>query len=52
MSIYHNSHAVSLDNTQYLSQERKSTWRQPGGLVWEMKDSSGWKRIEGDFGKF
>jgi hypothetical protein len=22
------------------------------GLVWEMKDSSGWKRIEGDFGKF
>jgi hypothetical protein len=23
-----------------------------GGLVWEMEDSSGWKRIEGDFGKF
>jgi hypothetical protein len=22
------------------------------GLVWEMEDSSGWKRIEGDFGKF
>jgi hypothetical protein len=24
----------------------------PWGLVWEMEDSSGWKRIEGDFGKF
>jgi hypothetical protein len=24
----------------------------PFGLVWEMEDSSGWKRIEGDFGKF
>jgi hypothetical protein len=24
----------------------------PLGLVWEMEDSSGWKRIEGDFGKF
>jgi hypothetical protein len=23
----------------------------PSGLVWEMEDSSGWKRIEGDFGK-
>jgi hypothetical protein len=22
------------------------------GLVWEMEESSGWKRIEGDFGKF
>jgi hypothetical protein len=22
------------------------------GFVWEMKDSSGWKRIEWDFGKF
>jgi hypothetical protein len=22
------------------------------GLVWKMEDSSGWKRIEGDFGKF
>jgi hypothetical protein len=22
------------------------------GLVWEMEDSSGWKRIEGDFRKF
>jgi hypothetical protein len=22
------------------------------GLVWEMEDSSGWKRIEGDFEKF
>jgi hypothetical protein len=22
------------------------------GLVWEMGDSSGWKRIEGDFSKF
>jgi hypothetical protein len=21
-------------------------------LVWQMKDSSGWKRIGGDFGKF
>jgi hypothetical protein len=21
-------------------------------VVWEMEDSSGWKRIEGDFGKF
>jgi hypothetical protein len=29
--------------------------RAPGttwGLVWEMEESSGWKRIEGDFGKF
>jgi hypothetical protein len=24
----------------------------PFGLVWEMEDSSGWKRIEGDFEKF
>jgi hypothetical protein len=24
----------------------------PLGLVWEMEDSSGWKRIEGDFEKF
>jgi hypothetical protein len=24
----------------------------PSGLVWEMENSSGWKRIEGDFGKF
>jgi hypothetical protein len=24
----------------------------PYGLVWEMEDSSGWKKIEGDFGKF
>jgi hypothetical protein len=23
-----------------------------GGLVWEMEDSSGWKRIEEDFEKF
>jgi hypothetical protein len=22
------------------------------GLVWEMEESSGWKRIEGNFGKF
>jgi hypothetical protein len=22
------------------------------GLVWEMEDSSGWKKIERDFGKF
>jgi hypothetical protein len=22
------------------------------GLVWEMENSSGWKRIKGDFGKF
>jgi hypothetical protein len=22
------------------------------GFVWEMEDSSGWKRIEGDFRKF
>jgi hypothetical protein len=26
--------------------------RYPEGLVWEMEDSSGWKRIEGDFEKF
>jgi hypothetical protein len=24
----------------------------PLGLVWEMEESSGWKRIEEDFGKF
>jgi hypothetical protein len=24
----------------------------PLGLVWETEESSGWKRIEGDFGKF
>jgi hypothetical protein len=24
----------------------------PSGLVWEMQESSGWKRIEGDFEKF
>jgi hypothetical protein len=24
----------------------------PVGLVWEMEESSGWKRIEGDFGTF
>jgi hypothetical protein len=26
--------------------------KKPSGLVWEMEESSGWKRIEGDFGKF
>jgi hypothetical protein len=26
--------------------------RKQLGLVWEMEESSGWKRIEGDFGKF
>jgi hypothetical protein len=26
--------------------------KDPCGLVWEMEDSSGWKRIERDFGKF
>jgi hypothetical protein len=24
----------------------------PFGLVWETEESSGWKRIERDFGKF
>jgi hypothetical protein len=27
-------------------------WITALGLVWEMEESSGWKRIEGDFGKF
>jgi hypothetical protein len=31
---------------------RSSPTRRRLGLVWEMEDSSGWKRIEGDFGKF
>jgi hypothetical protein len=30
----------------------KEIMNLPLGLVWEMEDSSGWKRIEGDFGKF
>jgi hypothetical protein len=29
-----------------------STCSYPVGLVWEMEESSEWKRIEGDFGKF
>jgi hypothetical protein len=35
---------------EYIHRER--VCRHPFGLVWEMEESSGWKRIEGDFGKF
>jgi hypothetical protein len=37
-----------------IALKREKHWIShfPLGLVWEMEESSGWKRIEGDFGKF
>jgi hypothetical protein len=35
-----------------LPQGEELGWIYPLGLVWEMEESSGWNRIEGDFGKF
>jgi hypothetical protein len=40
MQLHHQSWIIYPESLPYL------------GLVWEMENSSGWKRIEGDFGKF